>query len=216
VAIVAVVVVVATGTVNTIMGMAGIADLWRTEYGRVVTAKVFVLIVALALASRHLRVTPRRLAGDEPARAVRSFARTSTLELLALVGAIALASALVALVPGRSIALAEKGPVSAEHRLGGAYTVQLFIDPTAIGANQVHVTFVNDAGLAAAEVTTTTVTATPPGGAARPVAMRLIAPGHFAGDTTLPRPGSYRLVVTTTAGGARAATSFTFTLSRRT
>jgi hypothetical protein len=181
----------------------------------VVTAKVFVLIVVLALASRHLRVTPRRLAGDEPARAVRSFARTSALELLALVGAIALASALVALVPGRSIALAEKGPVSAEHRLG-AYTVQLFIDPTAIGANQVHVTFVNDAGLAAAEVTTTTVTATPPGGTARPVAMRLIAPGHFAGDTTLPRPGSYRLVVTTTAGGARAATSFTFTLSRRT
>jgi hypothetical protein len=145
---------------------------------------------------------------------VRSFARTSAVELLVLAGAVALAAALVALVPGRSLALAELGAVSVERAIG-SNTVQLFIDPTAVGANQVHVTFVNDAGLAAAEVTQATVTVTPPGGSPRPVPMRLIAPGHFAGDTTFPRAGKYRLSVSTTADGKPAATTFTFTISRR-
>jgi copper transport protein len=214
VAMVAVVVVIASGTLNAITAMAGVSDLWRTEYGKVVSAKVVLLVLALVLAARHLRVTPRHLAGDDDVRAVRSFARTSALELVLLAVAVALASALVALVPGRSLALAEKGAVSVERGIG-ADTVQLFIDPTAVGANQVHVTFVNPSGLAAAEVTNVTVAVTPPVGSARAVAMRLIAPGHFAGDTTFSRPGKYRLSVSTTAAGKRVSTTFTFTISRR-
>ena len=201
VAVVAVAVVLATGTLNSVAAMAGPSDLWDTPYGRVVAAKVLLLAVAMALAARH-RV-----------RNQRSFERTSGVELLALVAAVALAAALVALVPGRSLALAEGGPVSAERR-AGPYTVQLFVDPSAVGANEVHVTFVDDGGLAAAEVTTAAVTLTPPGGRARALAVRLIAPGHFAGDTTLPAPGSYRLDVRTTAGGG-ASTQFRFTIARR-
>jgi copper transport protein len=215
VALVAVVIVIASGTLNAVTSMAGVSDLWHTEYGRVVTAKVVLLVLALGLAARHLRVTPRHLAGEDGVSAVRSFARTSAVELVLLAGAVALASALVALVPGRSLALASRGAVSVERRIG-ADTVQLFIDPTAVGANQVHVTFVNPSGLAAAEVTNVTVTVTPPAGAPKPVSMRLIAPGHFAGDVTFTRPGKYRLSVSTTSGGSRVATTFTFTISRRT
>jgi hypothetical protein len=42
--------------------------------------------------------------------------------------------------------------------------------------------------------------------------MRLISPGHFVGDTTLPAPGRYRLSVTGRAGGTSAATTIDFRL----
>src|SRR5205823_10525584 len=54
VALVAVAVVVVTGTVNAFVNLAHVSDLWRTTYGRVVLAKIVVLVVALALAARHL------------------------------------------------------------------------------------------------------------------------------------------------------------------
>jgi copper transport protein len=206
VAVVAVLVVVVTGTFNTIANLAGFDDLWRTAYGRLVTAKVALLLVALALAARHLRSTPRRLEGDTGEREVRTFGRTAALELAVLVAAVALAAGLIAAVPGRSLALAAKGPVSQEHR-AGSHTVQLFVDPSEIGANQIHLTFITDQGLAAAEVSNATVTLD-----GRRLAARLIAPGHFVADTALPTPGPYRLSVATPVG----STTFTFKLQRRT
>ena len=213
VAIIAVAAVLATGVINAFGDLGAFSDLWRITYGRVVSAKIVLLLLALGLAARHLWVVPRRLA--EPASAgpaTRSFRRSTAAELVVLLGAVALAAALVALVPGRSLALAARGPVNQERAAGG-YTVQLFVDPTTVGANQVHITFVNPQGLAAAEVSRATVTLARAGAAARPVDMRLISPGHFVGDTTLPAPGRYRLVVTGGAG-TNASTTFSFTLRK--
>ncbi|MGH9279099.1 MAG: copper resistance protein CopC [Acidimicrobiales bacterium] len=207
-------VLAATGTLNTIGASGSLSDLWDTTYGRVVLAKVALLAVALALAARHRWQSPKRLAQPSSAgRAVSRFQRTSAVEVVVLTAAVGLAAVLVALVPGRSLALAAKGPVNQERR-AGAYTVQLYIDPTTIGDNQVHVTYNNAQGLAAAEVTNVTVTLGPAdGGAApEPVEMRLISPGHFVGDTTLPAPGRYRL----TADGGGASTTFDFRLHAKT
>ena len=213
-ALVAVAFVVASGTVNAVTAMAGVNDLWDTTYGRLVSAKVVALVLALLLAARHLRVSPRRLAGEQPERAVGSFTVTSAVELVFLAAAVALAAALIAAVPGRSLALAEGGPFTAE-RPAGPYLVQLFVDPSDVGANEMHVTFVGEDGLAAAEVANTTVRLTPPGGAARSTAVRLIAPGHFTGELTLSRPGSYRVAVSTTSDGRQVTASFTFSIARR-
>src|SRR5206468_11765040 len=178
---------------------------WDLAYGRVLLAKIVLLALALLLAARHLRILPKRLARSDSARsAARGFPRTAAAELFLLVVIVALAAALVALVPGRSVALAAKGPVNQERSIG-AYTAQLLIDPTAVGANQVHVTFVNSKGLGAAEVTNTTVTLGRAGAAPEPVAMRLISPGHFVGDVTLPATGEYRVAV---AAGPGASTTF--------
>jgi hypothetical protein len=106
--------------------------------------------------------------------------------------------------------LAAKGPVNQERR-AGPYTVQLYIDPTSVGANQVHVTFVNPGGLAAAEVATAQVALGPAATSLQPLAMRLISPGHFVGDTTLPGPGRYQLSVQAT-GSPAATTTFDFHL----
>lgn len=211
-ALVAVAVVVATGVLNSIGSFAGLSDLWDVTYGKVVAAKIVLLAGAMALAALHRWRTPKRLAqpaGAGAAGAVATFERTSGAELLAVAAAVALASALVAIVPGKSLALAAKGPVNQERR-AGAYTVQLFIDPTAVGDNQVHVTFVNAKGLAAAEVATVNVSL-----GATPLAMRLISPGHFVGDATLPNPGPYRLAVDPTSGDGGAPTTFDFRLYPR-
>ena len=208
-AVVAVAFVVVTGVVNSIVDLAHVSDLWHTTYGRVILAKVGVLTVALALAARHLWVTPRRL--DDPAEATgetRLFARTSRVELVVLALGVALASALVALVPGKTAALTASGPVNLE-RQAGQYTVQLFVDQTAV-PNQVHVTFVNAQGLAAAEVANVTALMAR-GEVANPLDMRLLSPGHFVADAGDLPPGTYRVTVGA-GGGVQASTTFTVRL----
>jgi copper transport protein len=214
VAVLAVAAVLVTGVINAFGDLAAFSDLWRITYGRVVSAKIMLLLLALGLAARHLWVVPRRLAQRATAgRTTRSFERSAAAELVLLLGAVGLAAALVALVPGRSLALAARGPVNQDKAAGG-YTVQLFIDPTTVGANQVHITFVNAQGLAAPEVSRATVTLARAGAPARPVDMRLISPGHFVGDTTLPAPGRYRLTVTSVSGTSNASTTFSFNLRK--
>jgi copper transport protein len=205
-ALVAVAVVVASGTLNAVLDLGSVGDLWRLRYGQIVLAKIALLAIALAFAARHHWAVPRRLAAGK-AGAVKGFARSSAVELAVLTGAVALAAGLVALIPGRSVALAAKGPVNQE-RHAGSYTVQLFIDPTAPGPNEVHVTFVDAQGLGAAEITNAQVSLVPAGGDPQTLAMRLISPGHFVGDTTL-APGPYRIDAST---GQGASTSFDFRL----
>lgn len=214
-AAVAVAVIVVTGVVNSFGSFASLSDLWSIAYGKVVAAKVIVLATALALAAIHRFRTPKVLARPaDAASGIAAFERTSGAELLAVGAAVTLAAALVAIVPGKSIALAAKGPVNQERR-AGPYTVQLFIDPTTVGDNQVHVTFVNAKGLAAAEVATTDVSLGPKAQALQPVAMRLISPGHFVGDASLPAPGQYQLAVHATSGDPGASTTFDFRLYAR-
>jgi len=215
-ALAAVGVLVATGTVNALLDLARVSDLWDTTYGRVLSTKIVLLAVALAFGAWHLWVVPRRLAGPEgagqaPVGAARSFRRSTGAELVVLAAVVAFASALVALVPGRSLALLAKGPVNQEQK-AGAYTVQLFIDPSATGANELHLTFVDPNGLGAAEVTAVTARLTGPGpaGAAGDTpAMRLISAGHFVGDVTL-AAGSYRLDVQAPKLSPPVPTTFSF------
>ena len=204
IAIGAVILVILTGTVNSLADFGSVSDLWKVGYGRVVLAKIVLLVIALAIAAWHLFVVPKRLAGGEATAAVGRFEQSSTAELGVLFAAVALAAALVAMVPGRSVALAGTGQVNQERR-AGSYTVQLFVDPSRVGDNEIHVTFVNSQGLAAAEVVNLAVTVS-----AKPVEMRLISPGHFVGDTTLPTKGAYHV----NAAAPQASTTFVFALRK--
>ncbi len=206
-ALIAVSVLVATGVVNALLDLASVSDLWHTTYGRVLSAKIVLLAVALAFGAWHLWGVPRRLAAaDRAAGAGRSFRRSTGVELVILAAVVGFASALVALVPGRSLALLANGPVNQEQRAGG-YSVQLFLDPSTPGANEVHLTFVTPTGLAAAEVVDVTATLD----AGPPLDMRLISPGHFVGDTTVPA-GPHRLSVTAPKLSPPISTTFQFKL----
>jgi copper transport protein len=210
-ALVAVAVLVATGIVNSVLDLASVSDLWRTTYGRVLSAKIGLLTVALAFGAWHLKVAPRRLAGADPdGGASRSFRRSSTLELIVLSSVVAFASALVALVPGRSLAELARGPVNQEERVG-PYTVQLFIDPSAPGRNEIHVTFVDANGLGATDVTAVQATLTSGTAPAAPLPLRLISTGHFVANTDL-TAGAQRLAVDVPSVSPPLATTFTFKL----
>jgi copper transport protein len=212
-ALAAVAVLVATGVLNAVLDLAALSDLWRTPYGKVLSAKIALLVVALAFGAWHLRVAPRLLArADTAGEASRAFRRSSTAELVVLAAVVACASALVALVPGRSLALQARGPVNQDQQMGG-YTVQLFIDPSAPGANEVHVTFIDAKGLGAAEMTglTATLTTEALGAAPTPLPMKLISQGHFVGNLEL-AAGAYRLAVSTAAPSPTLSTAFSFKL----
>jgi copper transport protein len=215
IAVAAVALVVASGTVNAILELATPGDLWRLTYGRVILAKIALLGLALVLAARHRWVVPRRLApaGDvpPPPGVAASFERTSRWEAVVLALTVAVTAGLVVLIPGRTIALAASGPVNQTARTAG-YTVQLYIDPTAVGANEFHVSFVTPDGLAAGEVANATVALTPLGAAPQNLAMRLISPGHFVGDGNLAAPGHYELSVNASTGSANPSTTFSFRL----
>jgi copper transport protein len=218
-AVAAVAVVVATGVVNAVLELGAPGDLWRLSYGRAVAAKIVFLLAALALAARHRWILPARLAGAdgggpgaaEGQRAVGSFERSSAWEAVLLGLSVAVTAGLVVLVPGRTVALAASGPVNQTAR-AGRYTVQLYIDPTTVGANEVHVSFVTAGGLAAAEVANASVSLTPAGATPAIVSMRLISPGHFVGDADLAGPGRYVLSVDGGAGSATSAATFAFRL----
>src|SRR5439155_17759244 len=59
-------VLVASGILNAFLDLAALSDLWRTTYGRVLSAKIALLVVALALGAWHLWVAPRRLSATDP------------------------------------------------------------------------------------------------------------------------------------------------------
>jgi copper transport protein len=203
VAVIAVVVVIVTGSVSSVLAFHAVSDLWRFTYGRVVLAKVVLLVVALVLAARARRE-----------KATAGFFGTAAVELAVLTAILALAAGLVVLVPGRTLALAANAAVNIE-RPAGPYTVQLILDPSTPGPNQVHVTFVNGQGLGAAEVQSVAVEFGPEGGPTQPIDMRLISPGHFVGDATFPAPTRYRVAVRANVGGTSPSATFTFRLARR-
>jgi len=205
--------VLATGVINAFLDLAAVSDLWRTGYGRVVGAKAIALALALGLAARHHLSSPRRLAGAESAgRESALFAYTSATELVALICALALAAGLVALVPGRSLALAARGPVNLEHRVG-ADTLQFFLDPSALGDNQVHLTYVSPQGLSDQAIVSAQAVLGLVGQASAPLTLRLISPGHFVGDYAFGVAGLYDLRVAQTAG--LPGTTFEFRIRGR-
>ena len=205
----AVAVLVVTGGLNSLLDLASVSDLWRTTYGRVLATKIGLLAVALALGAWHLKIAPRRLSAADPdGAASRSFRRTSTLELVVLASVLALASALVALVPGRSLAEVARGPVN-ENQRAGAYTVQLFVDPSSPGPNEIHVTFVDANGLGATDVPAVQATLASGAAPAAPLALRLLSTGHFVANAVLPA-GAHRLVVDVPSVSPPLVTTFSF------
>jgi hypothetical protein len=82
-------------------------------------------------------------------------------------------------------------PTISTVHLSAGRTVQVYLDPGHPGANEVHVTFFDAAGTEL-PVQTVALSLGPSGGALALLTPRLLEPGHFAADTTLP-VGTYTL-----------------------
>ena len=215
-AVLAVAVVVVTGVVAAVGQLSSVWDLWRVPYGLVLLAKLTLVAVALAMAREHRFVVPGRLADPrlrirDVQATVGGFGHSSRTELVTLLVVVAAAAALVAMVPGRTAGLA--GGLVNTTKQAGPWTVQLLLDPSTAGANELHLTFTDQAGLAAGKVSNVHGTLTRTDQSTSPAALRLqlLAPGHFAADVTLAAPARYRLAVQ--APGRQI--TFTFNILRQ-
>jgi uncharacterized membrane protein len=207
-ALVAVGVVILTGTCLAFANLASVADLWRIAYGRVLLAKVVLLAGALLFGARHWRIVPGRLETPGAAAAARSFGWTSAAELAALTAVVGLAAALAGLAPGRTMAGARAVTV----RRAGFYTVRLLLAPKLPGPNKVKVAVLDAHGLPAKDVTSIDLELERAGRNPRLLAMGWTGPGQFAGDTNLSSPGLYRLFMRSTGGTSPAPFSVAFTV----
>lgn len=190
VAFVAVIVIAATGALQSWRQVGSLDALRHTTYGNLLVAKValFVGMVALAAWSRRWL---RRAAGESLRRSVAAEAAVG-------VGVVVLTALLVNLVPARN-ALAQ--PFSATVEAGHLF-VDVTVDPAKAGPVDVHV-YVLAASGAVTEVAELTAQLSLPAESIGPLRVPLerVAPGHFAAYRfDVPLAGRWRLDVVARTG----------------
>jgi copper transport protein len=111
-------------------------ELTASGYGRVLLAKVgVVVVIALLGAYNHFRLMPAMRQGKARA-ALRQLVRTLGAEALGLVVVVGLTAALVNIVPGS--ALAQGGPVEEIIQIDKVGSVQVVVAPAKAGFNEIH------------------------------------------------------------------------------
>jgi copper transport protein len=144
VALVSVLLIIASGVVSAILHLPTLGSLYQTSYGKAIIAKVLLLVLALMLATvNRTRTTPRLRAALEQsdetlgASAGRALRRLVGGEVAIVVGII-LAAAILTSLPPPAKALAEVGQASAHIGPGaierlklthGPYTLYVSITP---------------------------------------------------------------------------------------
>jgi len=143
VALVAVLVLLATGTWATINHMPDISALWKTGYGQAILVKIGILITAMAVAAGNLLRTRPQIAaqGDDAPRAARHLRGLVSVEVLLVGGAIFVAAILSSLAPpppsfalqNSAVATVGPGRVLKTVHVNG-YDLQVLVSPNRAAA----------------------------------------------------------------------------------
>lgn len=134
VALVSVLLLLATGVGASVIHLPTVNALWLTSYGKVILVKAGILLAAMAIASVNLlRVKPALSQGDGPARVLRA---TVSSEVVLVAGAIFAAALLSSLAPPppafaeEGKALARVGPGKVAEMVDQAgYKLQVLVAP---------------------------------------------------------------------------------------
>jgi copper transport protein len=196
----AVVWLVAAGTVQAVVQVGSAGALWGTPYGRLVLAKVAILAAVLSAAAFARRLVHR---GQPVAAGPSALRRTVGLEVAATVVVLGLSAVLVQTTPGRNAsaeraARTEKGV--SQTLTSDLFALQFYVYPVELGENNtVHGFTYTPEGkpLTAPEWTVTTRLT---GQDLEPVTAPMLplpAPRNDAvGALTFPLPGTYELSFT--------------------
>jgi copper transport protein len=193
-AILAVIALVASGILGGLLQVGSWDGLWETTYGRLLLAKVAVLVPLLALGAYNRRVSVpglRRLDSGSPIR--RRFTRVAATELALMALIVGVTTALVAEPPAKAHADAAE-VVSRDGRIG-PYSYTLTVEPARAGANEIHVYLLDSTG-GLAPVDEITLAGTLPALDLGPLALAATpaGPGHaIATAAELPLPGDWQL-----------------------
>lgn len=205
----AVVALVLSGTVQTLLEVGGLRGLSGTAYGRIVLAKIGLLALVLVVAAtarawvrRHYLLPVARALSEpepEPAPPVRALRARVVVEIALAVVVLGLATALVQVTPGRTAATAAVPgdlPYTTTIREKGL-AVQVDVDPARTGNNGVHFTAYTPDG-AEQRVVEWKATASLPSAGVEDVAVVLlpVTPNHVSGQVALPTAGDWVLAIT--------------------
>ena len=198
-ALVGLVLLVVGGALSALLLTNSVTDLWETTWGRVLIAKVAVVLLALVIAGLGRR-------------AGASLGRSLQVEAVLIVAVIALTGTLTGLAPQPPAAAATTAPFlptsgfHLEQRFD-AREVQVDITPAATGQpNEVHVIVTNGVGQPALDVQDATVVLSSDTVERLPVALTAINAAHWTGTVQLPTPGSWDVVVRLRIGEFREET----------
>jgi len=181
-ALIAVSLIAVSGTIQAILQMGAVSELWQTAYGRALSVKIvlFLLLIGLGAANRR-KVIPalveRKRGGLAPGAPGRSIRRNLRLEVVLAVLVLAATAALVGSTPPAGIT---GGPLSGSVPVGNE-RLDYTVDPALQGSNEVHLyIFDNDDG-APLEVDSLEVTFALPDSDIPPVEAEAsrAGPGHF-------------------------------------
>ncbi|NMO56592.1 copper resistance protein CopC/CopD [Actinoplanes sp. TBRC 11911] len=190
---------VAGGVVQAVVQVGSVGALWRTEYGKLLLAKVAVLVVTLTVASYARRLVQR---SQVPAAGAARMRRTVGIEVLATAVILGLSSVLVQVNPGRSATVDQDAVQEAgvsQTLSCPLYTLQFNIYPVQVGENNTIHAFAYTPAGAPQPVQEWTVTSRLLGQDLEPVSqplLPLIPNHHAAGAITFPLPGTYEVSFT--------------------
>jgi copper transport protein len=144
IALASVIALAASGTLQTVLELDRLGDLFDTAFGRAVLIKVGLLAILVGLGwANRSRIIPAlaRLLAERasPGRVGGALRRNLRLEAGLATAAIGVAAALVSYSPSDTAA---GGPVSGQTDIGPA-VLEYTVDPAAVGSNQVHLYLFN-------------------------------------------------------------------------
>lgn len=199
VATVAILTILAAGGVLGWLEVRSIDALTGTAYGRVLIAKVsVVVVVALVAGYNHYRLMPsvERFGGPN-SRQWRRLGTTVRAEALLLVVVIGLTAVLGNLVPGRSAVPANK--VYAASAKFGDGSLNVVVDPARVGSNQLHLYVLDAQGRQVDSTRSIVVQLSLPANGVGPITKVPVkaGPGHYQVlNLSLPLPGTWTLEIT--------------------
>lgn len=214
-AAISVLVLVVAGVVLSTTQVGGLGELWSTTYGRLLVAKVAVVLVVLAAAAyNRWRLVPDVEAAGasgassegegegegDPRPGWRRLATTVRLEALLIVAVLAITAVLVNVTPARSAQVQSEAVANFTAPLTTGQ-VNVLVTPAEVGTNVVHIQYFDDAGrpLDAIKQVSLELTERAKGvGPIEPPAPTRIAPGHYiANGVDVPLAGTWDLTLIT-------------------
>ena len=186
IALIALVALVATGVIATLVLTSSITEVIDTSWGRILIAKVLVVVGAV-------------LAAGIARRATRSFATAVQLEALLIVIAIALTGTLTGLAPQASSAAPEAAAAASAFHLTQkveAREAQIDIEPTTAGEpSEVHIIVTNGVGQPALDVKDASIVLSQGESMKTSAELTSIDTAHWTGTLTIPTAGKWNVVV---------------------
>ncbi len=201
IAVLAVAALVGSGVLNSIIELGPISGLWTTTWGKLLLAKVALVLIALALGALNNRISvPRFRSASLTGRDRRRFVGRVAAEVAILLAVVGVTAVLVSERPPKAVAAG--GPVSVDTRVG-PFDLNVVVDPARAGGNQVHLYILNRTTGQPAAVSEANVSATLPAASIGPLRFESTkaGPGHYiASGATFPIPGAWTLRVAVRRG----------------